>query len=254
MTDPSNSDPPLTVVGSQKAYETFLLAAQALPEGEVRLFRADASLAYHNIRRALDAIAPHIDRIKEELPKIDVTQLQQLDDLALAVIYAAAQIDRSSDGSTPAFMEKARALRDVLIKSADALAASGILPAHAVARIREGRGNIDLAQDCVDLAALFTKYEKEFQGKTAVTAAQIQDAATVGTELLTRLKPRGTKSKDPAEEAVKARDRLWTLLGKGHRELRRVGMWLWVDEVDEHVPPLQSRHVAARKKGEEGEG
>ena len=145
MPDPSNSDAPLTVVGSQKAYETFLPAAQALPEGEVRPFRADASLAYHNIRRGLDAIAPHIERIKEELPKI-----------------------------------------------------------------------------------------------------------AVGTELLTRLKPKGTKSKDPAEEAVKARDRLWTLLGKGHRDLRRVGMWLWADDVDEQVPPLQSRHVSARKKGEEG--
>ncbi|TKD12281.1 hypothetical protein [Polyangium fumosum] len=70
----------------------------------MRTFRADASLAYHNIKRGLDAIAPHTDRIAEELPNIDVAELQRLDDLALAVIYAAAQIDRSSDGSTPALL------------------------------------------------------------------------------------------------------------------------------------------------------
>lgn len=251
MPEPS-LEPSSLVVGSQKAYADFLPEALALSDGEVRPFRSDASLAYHNIRRGLDAVTPHIERIQEDLPKVDVARLQKLDKLALAVIYAAAQIDRSSDGSTPALLEKARTLRDVLIKSADALVASGVLPAHSVARIREGRGHIDLAQDCVDLAALFVKHENDVQGKTAVTAAQVQEAATVGTELLTRLKPKGTKSKDPAEEAVKARDRLWTLLVKGHRELRRVGMWLWVDDVDEHVPPLQSRNLPPRKKGEEG--
>lgn len=63
-----------------------------------------------------------------------------------------------------------------------------------------------------------------------------------------RLKPKGAKSKDPALDAVKARDRLWTLLTQRHRDLRRVGMWLWADDVDEHVPPLQSRNLPARKK------
>jgi len=250
MPEPNLPQPPLAVVGSQKAYEDLLPEAQAIPESEIRPFRADGSLAYHNVQRGLDAIAPHIDQIKVELPTVDLTRLQALGDLALAVIYAAAQVDRASDGSTPAFLEKARALRDVLVKSADALAASDIFPARAVERIREGRGSIDLAQDCVDLAALFKKYENEIQGKTAVTTAQIEDAATVGTELLTRLKPKGTKTKDPAEAEANTRDRLWTLLVQGHRDLRRVGMWLWADEVDKHVPPLQSRKSSARKKDE----
>ncbi|MDI3291572.1 hypothetical protein [Polyangium sp. 15x6] len=246
-TKPSKLESP-DIVGSQKAYDDFLPAAQDLPEADVRTFRADASLAYHNVKSGLDAIAPHTARIAEELPKVDVAELQKLDDLALAVIYAAAQVDRSSDGSTPALMEQARVLRDVFIKSADALAAAGILPARAVEKIRAGKGGIDLAQDCVDLAALFTKHAKDIKGKTAVTAANIKEAATVGTDLLKRLKPKGTKSKDPALDSVNARDRLWTLLGQRHRELRRVGMWLWGDEVDQHVPPLQSRTLAPRKK------
>ncbi|MDC3988422.1 hypothetical protein [Polyangium jinanense] len=245
-TKPSKLESP-DIVGSQKAYDDFLPAAQDLPEADVRTFRADPSLAYHNVKSGLDAIAPHIARITEELPKVDVAALQTLDDLALAVIYAAAQVDRSSDGSTPALLEKARAHRDVLIKSADALAAAGLIPLRTVEKIRAGKGGIDLAQDCVDLAALFTKHAKDIKGKTAVTAASIKEAATIGTDLLKRVKPKGTKSKDPALDSVKVRDRLWTLLVQRHRDLRRVGMWLWADDVDQHVPPLQSRNVTRKK-------
>jgi hypothetical protein len=60
-------------------------------------------------------------------------------------------------------------------------------------------------------------------GKTPVTAAQVVEAATIGTELLKRLKPKGTKSKDSAIDEVNIRDRMWTLLVTRYRELRRVG-------------------------------
>ncbi|APR88075.1 hypothetical protein A7982_13424 [Minicystis rosea] len=237
------------VVGSQKAYDDFLPAAQAIDASDVRPFRADASLAYHNVERGLDAVAGHIDRIKSELPKVSVSKLQQLSDIALAVMFASAQVDRGSDGATPGLLKRARELRDPLIKSADALAASGVIPARAVEKIHAGRGSIDLAQDCVDLAALFTKHAKEVKGKTAVNAAQIKEAAAVGTDLLKRLKRRGTKTKAQpgVTDAIDARDRLWTLLVLRHGELRRVGMWIWADDVDAHVPPLQSRAVASKK-------
>lgn len=46
---------------------------------------------------------------------------------------------------------------------------------------------------------------------------------------------------DSVKRAVDTRDRLWTLLSSRHEaQLRRAGMWLWVDDVDGHVPPLLS--------------
>lgn len=241
------SNPSPEVVGSQKAYEQFLPEAEALAEDDVRPFRADGSLALQNVQMGLDSISPHIDRIKTELPKVDIAALQSVPDLALAVIYAAAQVDRSSDGSTGALIDKARTLRTLLLSSAEALAIAGILPTHEVDRIRAGTGPIDLAQDNVDLAALYTKHALVITGKTAVTPEQVTEAAHVGTELLKRLKPKGTRSKDPAIDAVALRDRFWTLLVTRHKELRRVGMWLWLDEVDRVVPALQSRTVRRTK-------
>lgn len=235
-------------VGAQQAYDKFLPAARELDV--VHSYRGDAQLAYHNVDRGLDAIAPYIDVIKDELPTISVKKLQEIGNIALAVGFAVAQVDRSADGATPVLLAKARELRDVMLTSADALAKSSILPPREVARIRSGNGLIDAAQDCVDLAALFTKHAKATKGKTAINAAQIKEAAAVGTDLLKRLKRKGTKTKAQpgVTDAVEARDRLWTLLVLRHRDLRRVGMWIWADDVDDHVPALLSRAAPAKAK------
>ncbi|MFT3765851.1 MAG: hypothetical protein QM820_10070 [Minicystis sp.] len=240
------------VIGSHKAYDHFLPVAQAIDAAAVRPCRADATVAYHNVERGLDAIAPHIDQIKSDLPKVSVQKLQQVSEIALALIFAAAQVDRGSDGATPALLAKARELREPLIKSADALAATGIIPARAVEKIHEGRGWIDLAQDCVDLAALFTKHAKAIKGKTAINAAHIKEAAAVGTDLLKRLKRRGTRTKAAAgvTDAVEARDRLWTLLVERHRELRRVGMWILARRRRRPRPRAPVAHGPAEEAGE----
>jgi len=235
------------VVGSQKAYEDSLPKALALAEADVLPFRADASLAYHNIVAALDAIKPLLARIKTELPTVDVAALQELPDIALGLTYAVAQVDRSSDGTTSTLLEKARTSRALLLKSAEALVAADILPAHDVERIRQGSGPIDLAQDNIDLAALFLKHEADIAGKTPLTSDRFTEAATIGTELLKRLKPKGTKNQDIALKEVNVRDRIWTLLTLRYRELRRVGTWFWLEDVDDHVPALQSRTVSRKK-------
>src|SRR5262249_10447092 len=101
------------------------------------------------------------------------------------------------------------------------------------------------------LAALFRAHAAAIRNKTAVTAADLAEAADVGAELTTRLKPerarRDEKAKGALAEQMEQRDRTWTLLWLRHRELRRAGMWLWVDEVDAHVPPLQAYEGRTRK-------
>jgi hypothetical protein len=242
------------VVGSQQAYERFLPEARALDARDVRPFRADPSLAYHNIDSGVTAVLEREAQIAEELPKIDIARVRALPELALAVCFAAAQVDR--DAPTSRGIEeklgRARSRREIMLSSAVALAKAGVLPEPAVAKIARGSGAIDAAQDCVDLAALFTKHAAAVRGKTAVTAADVREAAALGTELLTLLKPKSAKRSRgaPAEvvSAAASRDRLWTLLAQQHRELRRAGMWLWAEEVDAHVPALQSRVAPAKTK------
>lgn len=229
--------------GSAEALAEFLPEARALAEKDVRTMRADPALAYHNVTAGLAALAPHESTLATLPAPFDLAAMKSSGRLALALIYAAAQVDRSSSGKTQKLLSKAATARDLLLTNAVALAKSGVLPTAKVKKIQSGRGSRDMVQDCVDLAALFRENAAAIKGKTAVTKAQIDEAAAVGDELLKILKPARAKAKipDDVQAAVDTRDRLWTLLQIRHRDnLRRAGAWIWVDDVDEHVPALQS--------------
>lgn len=145
-----------------------------------------------------------------------------------------------------------------MLASAVALAAAGLVPRREVEKIQEGRGTIDAAQDCVDLAAFFRKHAAAVRGKTAVTAAQIAEAATVGTELLKVLRKktakRDTSPKGPLKEAIDVRDRMATLLTVRHETARRAGYWLWGDALDRNVPALQARATPRGKTEKKSSG
>ncbi len=242
------------VTGSEAAYERFLPAAKAIDARSVVPMRIDGSLAYHNVSAGVRAVMAQEARVRKELPGVAIARIAELPELALAVIFAASQVDRSpaSTGATAKLLERARAVRELLLTNAEALALAGVLPAREVARIRAGRGPIDTARDCVDLAALFRKSAAAVKGRTPITADQLAEAARVGTELLGVLKPTAAKrSRTVAPDtaaAVDARDRLWTLVTERHDLLRRVGAWLFgLAAVEAQVPPLHARAAKPRK-------
>lgn len=239
-----------SVQGSAEALAEFLAEARAVPAQDVYPLRNDPALALHNIDAGLAAIAPRETELSVLPAPFEITTMRSLRRLALALIYAAAQVDRSSPGTTRKLISRAAELREILLTSAVALMKTGTLPEPKVKKIMSGKGSRDLAQDCVDLAQLFRDHTAALRGKTAVTKAQIDEAANAGNELLTILQPAHGKTRISADvkNAVDIRDRVWTLLWMKHKQhLRRAGMWLWVDDVDDHVPPLLSSRGATKK-------
>lgn len=254
----SARDPDVPVVdGSQAAYDAFLPAALQISEADVRLFRYDASLAFHNVTRGLAALQPHEATLRAELPRTDVAALRTLPDLALAVIFAADQVDRGaarSDGTTGRLLKDAFASRTLLLDAATALAGKGLIPKRSVAKIREGRGNIDAAGDCVALVALFQKHAATVKGRHALAKSDLAAASDVGNALLKILMPKRSRTRTTPTailDAIDNRDRLWTLLVErfeGPHGLERAAMHLWGRDASEHVPPLLSFTPAARAK------
>jgi hypothetical protein len=245
------------VTGNEAAYDHFVPATKSLAAASVKAFRADASLAYHNVLAGVKALLEVRAALDGRIRAIEWTTIERLPELALAVCFAASQVETTAVPvtGTAAKLAEARKLRNVLITAADALAAAGVIPLDAVAKIHAGRGLIDLANDCVALAALFRKYAAKIARQHAVTAAQITRSADVGSELVAVLKPKRARKGEKAEvlaTALDVRNRLWTLLIDGHRELRRLGAFQWVEEVDEHVPALQAYRAGARKKSGAG--
>lgn len=248
---PAAAPTPNTALASEAAYNRFLTAAQALPADAVEPCKDDPALCYQNIALGVKAVQAHADVVKTLPTPLQAKELAELPELALALGFAAAQVNRRSTGEVKPAVAQATQLRRQLLAAAESLVESGDVPARDLEAIKRGRGPADAAQDCIALAALFTKNEAA-RKKTPVTPEQVTAAGQVGTQLLSLLRPAGSRKRSLGEEqalpAVQIRDRLWSLLRQKHRELRRIGMWLWLDEVDAHVPALRSRRAAPRKK------
>jgi len=251
--NPPSAADPAPEIGAQAAYALYLPEAQKLPADRLAEYRADPQLAYQNARRGAENVLAELSRIKHELPLADVEAVRTLPQVAQGLLFAALQVNRDlgSPGTIEALLGRAHPIRRKLLKAAEALVESGVVDDDDVAPIRPGRGKVDMANDCVALAAVFRKHAKGTAGKTAITAADIAEADEVGSKLQTLLKTKGTPTDTrPAPAlaaAVDARGRFWTLVEQRHEMTWRIGAWLWGRAVDEHVPPLQSR-TASRAK------
>ncbi len=247
---PKSLDPtPEMPIGSQADYEAFLPLARDLAASEVVPMRANLALALQNVQVGVSAVMAEQARL-EKLPETRSSELAELPRLVLATLFADTQIERTAPASElQSLLARGSALRSLLLKTAESLAAAGLLPAAAVAKIHAGKGKLDSARDCVELAALFGKNAAALRGKSPVTAAQIKEAAEVGTQLLTLLKPsRARRTKPGASAATSDRDRLWTLVLARHDALWRAGAYLFGRDVDEKVPLLQARRLLKPKK------
>lgn len=245
--------PKAAAVGSEAAYQRYLPLAQKIPASEVLSYRLDPVLAHHNAQLALAALSPHKDALKKALPLLDHSALFDVAELAQAVVFADLSVEGKvrSLGETRTLLTEASQLRALLLGMAETLASAGIFAAAAVDKIRAGRGPIDQASDCIELAALFGKTPLAMKEQRLVRTEHIERASELGTLLLGRLTPGGGRKKGterPDAKEVAARDRLATLLWQRYRDVRRAGFYLWGDELDDRVPPLQSRQLPRTKK------
>lgn len=240
--------------GGPALVERFRAAAEALPAASVRPLRASARLMYANVATGVAAVLAEKARVGRELPGFDLARAAALPDLGLAMAWANEEVLRFTEArpaEVRASLQRAAALRGVLLANLDGAARAGVVPAAAVQKIREGRGPFDTAGDCVACAALYRKYAAALKGKTPVSAAEVKEAALVGDALLAVLQPKGARPKAKAAElkaAIALRDRLATLLAQGHAELRRAGGWLFGEQRDARVPVLLANSGGARKK------
>jgi hypothetical protein len=244
------------VEGSEQEYRRFLPAAEAVAAAEVKAFRADASLAHHNALEGVKNVFEHEATLRKDLPHEDLDALRSVPSLCLAVSFAALKVDGTPEAAstTREDLRAARGLRRKLLKGFDALTEAGFFTAKEHAAIVAGRGPIDVADDCVQLASKLRAKWPEIRTKTAITAAEIARAAELGTSLYARFKSARAKTSrartGDAAAAADVRDRLWTLALTRSDRLWSVGALLFGRAVDDYVPSLQSSRVqvsAARR-------
>ncbi len=229
------------------AYQNHLTAAQALPAEAILPYRLDVDLALANVKTAMTYFTTIESTVPSYLPKEDLAALQSISELALAVKYAAIQVEQEIPSESEVSQKTAVgwSLRSILLSVAKGLAAAGLLPADQVAAIATGRGPRDMAEDAVQLAGLFQAHAATIAGKHAVTTDQVEQAAALGAFLLQHLRPKNA----PAEKGVghsaliDARNRLATLLSRRYARLQAVAHYLAGADWEDHVPALMSRTI-----------
>jgi hypothetical protein len=258
MTEPIIMNPLGEATGAEAQYQRFLAEALAIPAEQLIPYRVNPLLAYHNSRAGVSTVLKHEAELPLSAEKL--AMLQTIPDVALALAFAARQVntEKQSEGEIRAKLGRAYEIRDILLQAAEVCARAGLISFADVERIKRGKGPIDGAQDCIDLAALYRREAATLVGRTPATPELIHEAAELGTELVKRLRPANAPEAEPQAEtpsalaaALDIRNRFWTMLSQRHEELWKVGAALFGKAVDEFVPPLQSRQLERKKDDKE---
>lgn len=247
------------ITGSEADYEALLPAARKLDLRDVTARRIDVGLACHNAAKGAAAVLKRKGDIEAHLPEVQVSDIEQISRIASALAFASLRVDQltTPDKGIRQMLARARVLRRLLLSSAVALAEAGVFDKKKIDKVIAGKGPIDTADDIVVLASEFTAHARKVQGKTAVTAQQVKEAAELGTQLRSLLKPKRAAKKDgPTDEmtaALEIRDRFWALLVLRYDVLWRAGAYLFgKDEIDARVPALQGYAGRRRARADSG--
>ncbi len=148
---------------------------------------------------------------------------------------------------------RGRKLRRVFFNQLETFIGTGQIKQEEFNKMRKGKGTLDVASDLIDSVALLEKYEPVLGGRLSVDVELLAEGQELGRWLRQTVEPSVSPKNDGLKknEGSEVRDRLWTLLQRRHRELRRIGAWLWPAEVDKRVPSLLARQRKRKSKERE---
>lgn len=235
---------PGSAIEAAEAFARITKDIEALPAERVGRVTTDVPMAVSLALGAwpqLEALLPEMTKIFKKPPKAEIDRLRAR---ALGLLYTHLLYSPPSN-SLDADLEEARLLREQLLAAADAHALYGQIDAASIAKIREGSGHLDRANDLIALAAVFDAAWPVISEKTPVTDAQIDRAAALGTQLVAALGGKELKvgtmkdGKTPAD----LRNRAFRLFITDYEEIRAAVHYVrrWEGEADAFAPSLHRR-------------
>lgn len=250
VVSPSRVDRAESAVDAYKRVEPAILA---LPLDDVGRVTADP---VHASSIALGALS-NLQQLRPEFEKISdggvaIRALDGLEDYALASFFSQLQASAEvSQKELMALLERARPVRENLLKVAEALVGFDIFPEKAVSSIREGAGHLDLAKDLVALSTLFTSNWSLVENNVPFGPELVEEASSIGPQLLRAVgsKEVGEVRKDPSFDWPALRDRAFRLLVNCYEDLRRATAYVrWFEgDAKDFTPTLHSRAMPRRK-------
>jgi hypothetical protein len=205
----------------EEGYERVKSDLDALAPEALIPVNLDVQVAVTTILGALPEIRGLRDRMVRELPAFDVKGFDKLEDYAQALAFAQSKFQFAAQpaGDVDAVSTEASRLREKLVANAQALALSGLFDGNCLEQLKGGNGYKNVAQDLQALSTAMRENWANIQGKSPLTADDVQAASRIALRL-TRVV--GLREQGPVllAAATELRLRAFTLLFQTYEEAR----------------------------------
>lgn len=217
-----------------QAYAKLAPELDALNAAEVARVYTDVPTAVSLTLGALPGLEALIPEMKAAFVRPPLAELSRLRTRALGLLYTHLRQVPPTERSLEADLEVAKDLRDRLLSVADAHVRYGEMSANSVAKIREGSGHLDRANDLIALSALFRSSWKSLEPRTLVSRSELDQASELGTRLIALLGERSLSASPPRSGRPWSdqRSRAFTLFLRDYTEIRRAVAYLRFREGD----------------------
>jgi len=232
------------------AYEVVRKEAESLSVIELKPRRGDLSVARHNLRLGIAAVARFEDELKGVFKKYTPVG-ERIEQLLAALDETDREmaLARPMRGLTRKTTAPVYADRRLLMLQLEAWGKTGLVPEQEVAAIVAGRGAIDAAEDVIAILALTARYPA-CKAKLLISPSEAQSMLARAEAMLEVITP--TRQQERANEALEAatdrHTRVWTLLLRQHSVLWQHGALIYEQRVDDFVVPIGRRGRAMKKK------
>jgi hypothetical protein len=237
----------------REAYDKTLQASLALEEATLLPVNVDLPTAVTTAVGAMPQILAQRDRVKDELPKFDLSHFDQLEQFALAAAHAHGNFLAAS--SPPEALldlnTKGMAMRDMLYTDAVALAGRGLISGDRIGDFKANVGYKNVTYDLIGLASLLRQNWDKISTRTGIQASELDAAEALAGQLISALSAREQTPAIVAGVAVQ-RQRNFTLFAQAYDQARRAISYLrWDNEDLERIAPSLYGGRIVKKKGDD---
>lgn len=178
------------------AFAHFRSLAEKVPTANLAVFTGQPLLMRANIRAALQALEPHLEKAVNALRTPALQEIFELPSLVMGLEFALGRVPvaKLSTGEIERLLSEGAPWRELMLSYLEIASHPliGLLPRERVAAVRAGRGKLDQAQDFVALPGLFAEFAPAIANKHPFPADKIDLLATLGGALVQNVKPGNT--------------------------------------------------------------
>jgi hypothetical protein len=175
------------------AFAHFRHLAEAVPTENLVIFTGQPLLMRANIRAALQALEPHLEKAVNALRTPALQEIFELPSLVMGLEFASGRVPvaKLSTGEIERMLSDGAPWRELMLSYLEIVSHPliGLVPRERVAAVRAGRGKLDQAQDFVALPGLFAEFAPAIANKHPFPADKIDLLATLGGALVQNVKP-----------------------------------------------------------------